>query len=153
MKHGFIGERALIAMILISSCYWKTLVHFCLRKKKTEKTFLTLNSELSQCCTEKKLMPPKTRINLLFSDVWCYFFIPCFDCKIGVFQQAVVTVCYILNFSLPQSLCHGQYWSILPYFAFQHWCVLPLVILGFPQLILVYFSFSCCYQLLSVLLG
>ena len=97
-------------------------------------------------------MPPKTTIKWLFNDKWCYF-IACFDCKIVVFQQTVVRFYYILSFGLPQSLSHGQYCSILPYFAFQHWCVLPLVILGFPWLILVYFSVSCCYQLFLSLLG
>ena len=42
MKHGFVDERALITMTLISSCQWKTLVPFCLRKKRPENAFLTL---------------------------------------------------------------------------------------------------------------
>ena len=32
----------MIAATLISSCHWKTLVAFCLRKKRLENAFLTL---------------------------------------------------------------------------------------------------------------
>ena len=42
-------------------------------------------------------MPSKTTINWLFSDIWCYLFTACFDWKIGVFQQTVVKVSFILN--------------------------------------------------------
>ena len=45
-------ERALITTILISSCHWKTVVPFCLRKKRPEKAFFNTNSELSQNCTK-----------------------------------------------------------------------------------------------------
>ena len=91
---------------------------FVCEKKKPENAFLTLNSELLQNHTEKQIMPPKITINWLFNDI-CYLFIAFFDCRIGVFQQTVVTVDYILNFGLRQSFSHGQYCSILPYFAFQ----------------------------------
>ena len=49
-----------------------------------------------QNCTEKQIMPSKTTINWLFNDV-CYLFIACFDWKISVFQQAVVSIYYILK--------------------------------------------------------
>ena len=42
LRHGFVDERALITTKLISSCHWKSLVPFCLRKKRSENTFLTL---------------------------------------------------------------------------------------------------------------
>ena len=42
MRHAFVDERALITRTLKSSCHWKTLVLFCLRKKRTENAFLTL---------------------------------------------------------------------------------------------------------------
>ena len=42
LRHGFVDERALIVTKLISSCHWKILVPFCLRKKRPEKAFLTL---------------------------------------------------------------------------------------------------------------
>ena len=42
LRHGFVDERALIAAKLISSCHWKILVPFRLRKKRPEKAFLTL---------------------------------------------------------------------------------------------------------------
>ena len=42
LKRDFVYERAMITMILISSCHWKTLVPFCLRRKRPENAFLTL---------------------------------------------------------------------------------------------------------------
>ena len=90
LRDGFVDERALIAATLISSCHWETLVPFFLRKKRSEKAFLTL-SELSQNGTEKQIMPFKTMINWLFNNI-CYLFIACFDWKTGVFQQTDVSV-------------------------------------------------------------
>ena len=57
MRHGFVDERAMITTTLISFCHWKTLVPFCLRKKRAENAFLTLNSELSQNRAEKQIVP------------------------------------------------------------------------------------------------
>ena len=55
-------------MTLISSCHWKTPVSFCLRKKRPEIAFS--NSELSQNCTEKQIMPPsKTTVNWQINDI------------------------------------------------------------------------------------
>ena len=42
-------------------------------------------------------MPFKTTVNWLFNDIWHYLVIDYFDGKIGVFQQVVVRVCYILK--------------------------------------------------------
>ena len=42
MRHSFGDERALITTTLIFSCHWKTLVPFCLQKKRPENVFLTL---------------------------------------------------------------------------------------------------------------
>ena len=42
LRQSFVDERALITTTLISSFHWKTLVPFCLRKKRHEKTFLAL---------------------------------------------------------------------------------------------------------------
>ena len=69
---------------------------FLLEKEKTWKRIFNTNSELSQNRAEKQIMPTKT-INCLFNDVWCYLFIACFDWKIGVFQQTVIRVYYILK--------------------------------------------------------
>ena len=41
LRHGFVDKIELITTILISPCYWKTLVPFCLRKKRPENAFLT----------------------------------------------------------------------------------------------------------------
>ena len=61
----------------ISSCHWKTLVPFCLRKKDLKTHLLNTYSELSQNRTEKQIMPSKIRINWLFNDISCYLFIAC----------------------------------------------------------------------------
>ena len=50
MRQSFVDETALIATPLISSYHWKTLVPFCLRKKRAEKAFYT-TSDISQNCT------------------------------------------------------------------------------------------------------
>ena len=42
LRDSFVDERALIRTTLISSCHWKTLVPFCLRKKRPENTFSTI---------------------------------------------------------------------------------------------------------------
>ena len=97
MRHyGFVDKRTTITMALISSSHWKT---FCLRKKTWKRIFNT-SSELSQNHTEKQIMPFKTIVNWLFNDIWSSLAIDTFDWKIGVFQQTVVGVYYILN-----SLC------------------------------------------------
>ena len=71
---------------------------FLLVKEKTWKCIFNTNSELSQNCTKKQIMPSKTTINWQFNGVWCYLFIACFDWKLGVFQQTVVRVYYIFKF-------------------------------------------------------
>ena len=43
-----------------------------LTKEKTWKRIFNTNSELSQNCTEKQIMPSKTTINWLFNDIWCF---------------------------------------------------------------------------------
>ena len=72
-------ERTMIITTLTSFCHWKTL---CLQNRR-EKQFLSF----------------KTTVNWLFSDIWCYLVIVCFDWKIGVFQQKVVRVYCIFNLS------------------------------------------------------
>ena len=42
-------------------------------------------------------MPFKATVNWLFNCLWCCLVIGCFDWKIYVFQQTVVSVYYILN--------------------------------------------------------
>ena len=44
----------MITTALISSCHWKTVVPFCLQKKRPKRTF-NINSELSQNRTEKEI--------------------------------------------------------------------------------------------------
>ena len=76
----------------MSSCHWKTLVPFWLRKKRIEKAFFNINNELSQNYTGKlyQIMSFKRTVNWLFNDMWCYLVIVFLDSKIGVFQQKLV---------------------------------------------------------------
>ena len=69
LRQCFEDERALIKTTLISSCYWETLVHFCLQKKRPEKRIFSTNSELSQNRTEKQIMLSKTTVNCLFNNI------------------------------------------------------------------------------------
>ena len=59
MRHGLVDERALITTTLISSCHWKTLVPFCLRKKRPENAFLTLIVNYRKITQKNKLCHPK----------------------------------------------------------------------------------------------
>ena len=51
--HTFVNEIVLKTKTLISSCPWKTLVLFSLRKKRPENAFFNTNSKLSQNRTEE----------------------------------------------------------------------------------------------------
>ena len=97
LRHGFFKERTLITTTLLYTCHWKTLCNLLLAKEKTWIRIFKTNSELSQNCTEKQIKSSKSTINWLFNDIWCYLFITCFDWKIGIFQQTVVRVYYILK--------------------------------------------------------
>ena len=70
---------------------------FLLAKEKAWKHIFNTNSELSQNCAEKQIMPFKPAVTWLFNDICSYLVIGCFDWKITVFQQTFVKVYYILN--------------------------------------------------------
>ena len=53
----------------ISSFHWKTLVPFCLRKKRPERTLLILTVKLLQNRTEKQNITIKKTVNCLFNDM------------------------------------------------------------------------------------
>ena len=78
-------------------CHWKNLLHFCLRKKRPENAFLILTVNYRKIVQINRICPPKQQINWLFNDIWRYLVIACFDWKLGVFQQAVWRIYYILN--------------------------------------------------------
>ena len=59
LRHSFVDERALITTTLISSCHWKTLVPFCLRKKRPENAFLTLTVNYRKIVQKNKLCHSK----------------------------------------------------------------------------------------------
>ena len=60
-------------MTLISSCHWKTLVPFCLRKKRPENAFLTLIVNYRKII--QKINYAIQTVNWLFNDIWCYLVI------------------------------------------------------------------------------
>ena len=55
LRHGFVDKGALNTTTLISSCLWKTLVLFCLQKKRPENAFLTLIVNYRKIIQKKKL--------------------------------------------------------------------------------------------------
>ena len=59
LRQGFVGERTLITATLIPSCRQKTLVPFCLRKKRPEKAFLTIIVMHRNTVQKNKLCHPK----------------------------------------------------------------------------------------------
>ena len=98
MRHGLVDEGTTIKTTLMFSCHWKALIcTFLLTKEKIWKGTFSINSDNSQNHTENQIMPFKTTVNWLFNDVSCYLVIAFFDWKIGVFQQRVVRVYWILK--------------------------------------------------------
>ena len=59
LRDSFVDERALIRTTLISSCHWKTLVPFCLRKKRPENTFSTIIANYRKSVQTNKLCHSK----------------------------------------------------------------------------------------------
>ena len=57
----------MITMTSASSCHWKTLVPFCLGKKRPEEAVLTLAVNYGKP-HKKQIMPLKTTVNWLFND-------------------------------------------------------------------------------------
>ena len=56
---SFIDERALMTTAMISSCHWKTLVPYCLRKTRPENAFLTLAVNYRKIVQKNKLCHSK----------------------------------------------------------------------------------------------
>ena len=59
LRHYFVNERAMIKTKLMYSCHWKTLVTFCLRKKRPENVLLTLTINYHKNVQKKKLCHSK----------------------------------------------------------------------------------------------
>ena len=55
LRHGFVDERAVIKTILMSSCHWKILVPFCLRKRRLKNPLLTLTVNYFKIIQQNKL--------------------------------------------------------------------------------------------------
>ena len=59
LRHGSVDKRTIITTALTSSCHWKTLLPFCLRKKITENAFLTLKVHYRKIVEKNKLCHSK----------------------------------------------------------------------------------------------
>ena len=59
MRYGFVDERAMIKTTLMSSCHWKTIVPFCLQKKRPENALLTLTVNYRKIVQKNKLCHSK----------------------------------------------------------------------------------------------
>ena len=59
LRHSFTDERPMITTTLISSRHWKTLVPFCLQKKRLENAFLTLTVTYYKIVQKNKLCHSK----------------------------------------------------------------------------------------------
>ena len=58
-RHNFVDKRTLITTSSTSSCHWKTLVPFCLWKKRPENAFLTLIVNYRKIVEKNKLCHSK----------------------------------------------------------------------------------------------
>ena len=61
----------------MSSCHWKTLVTFCLRKKRAENSLLTSTENYRKIVQKNKIMSFKTTVNDIY--LICYLAIASFD--------------------------------------------------------------------------
>ena len=59
LRHCFVDERVMITTTLTFSCHWKTLVPFCLRKKRPGKAVLTLVVNYCKIVRRNKLCHSK----------------------------------------------------------------------------------------------
>ena len=55
LRQGFVDERAMITTTLMSSCHWKTLATFCLRKKRPKNALLMLTVNYRKIVQKNKL--------------------------------------------------------------------------------------------------
>ena len=69
LRQGFVDERAMITITLISSCHWKTLVPFYLQKKRPENVFSTLTVNYCKIVQKNKLCHSKQIGYLMMYDV------------------------------------------------------------------------------------
>ena len=59
MMYSFLDEIAMITATLISSCHFKIIVSFCLRRKRSEKAFLKLAANWCKIKQRNNLCHPK----------------------------------------------------------------------------------------------
>ena len=103
-KWDTVEQIAMIITTLMSSCHWKTLVRFWLQNKKNLNTWKrpvkdqisNTNSELLQNSNKNTNYVIRNNKELTVQWYMCYLCIACFEWKINVFQQRVISVYYIL---------------------------------------------------------
>ena len=96
LRQGFVDERAMITATNIFLLLENPST-FLLTKEKTWKCVFKTNSKLSQNRTVNQIMPFKTTINWLFTDIWCYLVIGYLIEKLSrFFRQRVLRVSYPL---------------------------------------------------------
>ena len=102
MRRYFLDERALITTTLTSSCHWKTLVPFCLRKKRPENRFLRLIANYRKIIQKNKLFHPKQQKTgyLMIYDV-IYSFLVLIE-KLAFFNKQLQE--FIISLKLIKSL-------------------------------------------------
>ena len=61
LRHSFVDETAMITTIVTSSYHWKTLVPFCLQKKRPEKAFLIITVNYRKIIQKNKLCHSKQK--------------------------------------------------------------------------------------------
>ena len=59
LSHDIVDERAMIKTTLMSSCHWRNLAPFCLRKKRPENALLTLTVNYHKFVQKNKLCHSK----------------------------------------------------------------------------------------------
>ena len=59
LRHRFVDKKAMIKTTLMSSCHWKTLAPFCLRKKRPGIALLTLTVNYPKIVQKNKLCQSK----------------------------------------------------------------------------------------------
>ena len=59
LRQGFVDKRVMITTVLTSSCHRKTLVPFCLRKKRPENVFLKFTVNYFKIAQKNKLCHSK----------------------------------------------------------------------------------------------
>ena len=101
LRQCFVDERALITTTLKSACHWKTLVPFCLLKKRPENAFLKLIANYRKIVQKNKSCHKNS--NKL--TIWWYMML-FIHCVFWLKNWRFSTNSYILKFVLFYMRCY-----------------------------------------------